>query len=88
MTNESLNEKLQELHAELAKTHTVDAEGQALLQLVAQDVRGLLQRAGKPTTDNALIARWRQAVQQFEVSHPTLTLTLEHVLDTLSNMGV
>jgi hypothetical protein len=86
MSDPTLRDKLVQLHTELSTIHTVDDDTRALLREVQQDVQTLLRAPAAP--EAGVVARWQAAIRQFEVSHPTLTHTLEHALNTLSNMGV
>ncbi len=85
MDKQHLHEILEQLHTELAQTQTVDEAEREQLQALMRDVRELLDRAddNQPAHYQSLGGRLGEAVRQFEVSHPTLTLTIGRVLDTL-----
>jgi len=90
MTNEKLRTLLEQLHEELEHTQAVDEKGQELLRDVSTDIRGLLGRAGNgdAEADESLLERMQSAVDYFEVTHPTITMTLSEVMTVLSNAGI
>jgi hypothetical protein len=91
MEKQPLHELLETLHGQLHEAEAMSAEDQALLRDIAHDIQVLLERAqaGQELGPDApLLARLSQAVRQFEISHPYLTLGLAQLLDTLSRAGV
>jgi uncharacterized heparinase superfamily protein len=85
-----LRDRLEHLHAELAKTDAVDDASRELLADVLGDIQQLLDRSGeeRPHEPQGLVDRLRDATRQFEESHPTLAAAVGRVMDTLSNMGI
>lgn len=84
--NEKLDALLQQVHAELQKVEQVDAEKLKLLQTLEQDVQALLKKTEVETP--SILERIQDAVDQFEVEHPTLTALLSEVSTILSNAGI
>lgn len=91
MDKQPLHELLETLHAQLQDAQAMSPDDQALLRDITQDIQALQARAQAGQAlgpDAPLLARLAQAVRQFEVSHPYLTLGLAQLLDTLSRAGV
>ncbi len=91
MADQGLRELLEQLHAEIERTDTIDDEkGQELLRHLGSDIRELLDRSeGKqiklrPKTVQSL----EDTIDYLEISHPALTTLLAKVLETLSSAGV
>jgi predicted component of type VI protein secretion system len=85
-----LRERLEELHAELASTESVDDRSRELIARVLDDVQALLDRAEPAAEDEpeGLVDRLRDATRHFEESHPTLAAAVGRVVDALSNLGI
>ena len=90
MENESLNNTLNQLHAELEHTETVDEDQSELLHHLVKDVRTLLARSGElePVQSKSINARLTQAIGLFEITHPLLTEQMNKLLNILSGAGI
>lgn len=91
MDKPPLHQLLETLHTQLQAAQAVTPEDTQLLQHLAEDIRGLLERAQAgevPAQDAPAMERLSQAVRQFETSHPYLTLGLAQLLDSLSRGGL
>jgi ElaB/YqjD/DUF883 family membrane-anchored ribosome-binding protein len=97
MPKQHLRETLQELHEELESTDSVDKENRELLRELMQDIRHLLEKSGEPSSaeqtswqerHRSLQDRLRHSAQDFEESHPSLTMALRRVIDALQWMSV
>ena len=84
---EALRERLEQLHAELAKTESVDERSREALEHLVRDIQALLEESGE-RPHASLSERLSQATRDFEKSHPTLSATLGRVADALSNLGI
>jgi hypothetical protein len=82
-----LERRLEDLHAELARTQSVDAKSRALLSDVQRDIDSVLERSD-PRSHRSLRERLEAAIEHFETSHPVLTATMGRVMDQLANMGI
>ena len=82
-----LERHLAELHAELARTQSVDPEARELLEHVRRDIESVLERSDEPGR-SSLRARLEAAIEHFERSHPVLTATMGRVMDQLANLGI
>jgi len=89
VAKQQLRAQLAALHEALADAESVGPEARELLENVMEDIRQLLeleeQRAGEP---EGLIERLREAVEDFEESHPVLAEAAGRVIDALARMGI
>ena len=84
MNDHELEELLGKLHAELESMESVDEKDMQLLRGIEKDISELMQRADRDSVSQRL----REAIEQFEVSHPTLTDMLSKISTILSNAGI
>jgi hypothetical protein len=90
MEDQELRKLIEKLHAEIQDTQTIDEKGQALLVHLESDIRGLLERVGgkgalvHPST----IQRLEEGLDHFEVTHPSLTILISQLLESLSKVGI
>jgi hypothetical protein len=90
MGNQELREMLEKLHREIERTQTLDEKGQELLRHLGGDIRELLDRSeGESMRPRpATFSQLEDAVSHFEVTHPTLTATMEKLMLILSGAGI
>jgi hypothetical protein len=90
MENEELRKLLQQLHDEIEKTQTIDEKGTEILSDLDGDIRALLERSEEQLTpvQPSIIQRLDAGLLHFEVTHPSLTVMISKLLDTLSNSGI
>ncbi len=92
MPKQRLNESLEQLHDELARTGSIDAESRQALEHVMSDIHAALERTDAAdeakTGDDSLLEQLRSATRSFEESHPNLTAAVGRLADALSNMGI
>jgi hypothetical protein len=86
MTDQKLRELLEQLHAELARTESVDEKGREMLAHLSADIQKLLEPSG--TSQSSLLAQVQDAIDHFEVEHPAITAALSQMLNTLNNAGI
>ena len=84
---EELSRRLSELHAELARTQSIDRESRELLEHVRRDIESVLERSDE-SGQRSLRERLETAIEHFETSHPVLTATMGRVMDQLANLGI
>jgi len=86
MSDQKLRELLEQLHAELARTQSVDEKGREMLLHISEDIKKFID----PSEDNdeTLYKRIQDAVDHFEAEHPAITAALSQMLNTLSNAGI
>ena len=88
MEQQKLRELLETLHGELEQVDSVDEGTEAVLTTLRDDIRKLVdEQTGTPEEDASLVERLGEAVDHFEAGHPKLSLTIQHLLDSLANMG-
>ncbi len=90
MTTEQLRKTLEELHAELEETQSVDPDTQQMLQEIDRHIRTLLAGPDREftTRHHGLTAQLRDSMAQFECDHPNLVVNIERVLDAFNEMGI
>jgi len=88
MTDNKLSKLLEQLHSELDSTEAVDEKGRELLRALNADIEELLERSEGGQSDDSLLERLQESIDQFEVTHPTLTSALSHIMTALSNAGI
>ena len=90
MDDQELRKLIEQLHAEIQNTHTVDEKGQKLLHHLESDIRELLDRTGENAVQvhPSTIQRMEEGLSHFEATHPALTTLLSRLLDSLSNAGI
>lgn len=88
MSKQDLREALERLHAEIEllgkKDDVLKQRLDALIEEVEQQIAG----EGVETDAAGLIEKLQQQVEQFETQHPRVTGILNHIMLTLSNMGI
>ncbi len=90
MDDGDLRKLLEQLHGEIEHTETVDEKGRELLRHLGADIRELLDRSENEQVrpDASLVGRLEKTIDHFEVTHPTLSIIMSKVLETLSNAGI
>jgi hypothetical protein len=91
MDRQQLHKLLEQLHAELSQAETVGGDELELLKNLKSDVQVILERAEGETSPQqytSLGSDLREAIRQFEISHPNLTWAMGEVLEILSRAGV
>ena len=89
MEQQKLRELLETLHQELEQVDSVDTTTLAVLTNLREDISKLVsEEVGEDIHENeSLMERMGEAVDHFETGHPKLSMTIQHVLDSLANMG-
>lgn len=92
MSNSDLRNQLSALHAELARTSSVDPQSREMLVNLLGDITRLL---GEPVPANAEAEDDRPAQErldhlavQFEAEHPALGTAIRRVVDALAKAGI
>ena len=86
MTNQKIQELLEQLHDEIHKANTLDEKGREMLEHLTADINALLVRDGKP--EDSLVERLQDSIDHFEIEHPSLTMALSEMMKILSNAGI
>ncbi|NTU97587.1 MAG: DUF4404 family protein [Chlorobiaceae bacterium] len=89
MEQQKLRELLVALHQELATVDSVDEATGGVLSTLREDIGKLVDKehSSALATDEPLRERLSEAVNHFEAGHPRLSLAIQHLLDSLANMG-
>ncbi len=87
MRNE-LNEQLASLHAQLARTRSVDPPTREMLIALLTDITRLLGQPADTTQQQSLVGRLDELTVQFEAEHPALGSAIRQVVDALSKAGI
>ncbi|CAN5224848.1 hypothetical protein BH24PSE2_BH24PSE2_22370 [soil metagenome] len=85
-----LTELLLELEAELNRADTVDDVGRDRMRAVQTEISLALTRREREKQDELgdLAESVQRSIDEFEKTHPRLTLTLGRILDTLNKIGI
>jgi len=88
MEQQKLRELLETLHQELEQVDSVDKNTVEVLTNLREDIsKRVTVDVGAMHENESLMERMREAVDHFEAGHPKLSMTIQHVLDSLANMG-
>jgi predicted component of type VI protein secretion system len=88
LEKQQLRAQLASLHQALADADSVGPEARELLQAVMRDIQRLLDVEERQEEPEGLVDRLREAVEDFEESHPTLSEAAGRVIDALARMGI
>lgn len=90
MDNQQLHAQLEELHAALQQTDSLDAAERDTLLRLRGDIETLLAGREDATAQHykGLAERLREDIEQLEASHPQATLLMGRVIDALANIGI
>jgi hypothetical protein len=83
-----LRQMLEQLHAELQRSHGLDDRSRERLASALSDIEDLLKRAETGKPPESIMERLREAIGVFKQTHPALTAAIGRVADTLANMGI
>ena len=89
MEQQKLRELLESLHQELEHVDSIDDATSTVLQRLREDTQRLLaDQSSVASADSSLVERMNHALEHFEEAHPKLSVTIQHVLDSLAKMGL
>lgn len=88
MSQDSLQDRVKELHDAVATGQPLSSDQRAALDVVLDEVEALLASEREAADDDSLAERVREAGVQFEESHPNLTAAIGAVADALSRLGI
>ncbi len=87
MPERELNALLEELRRAVAESGELTEDQRLRLKSLEQQIRMRLDET-QPEPDEDPVEAVREYIDQFQRSHPTLTLTLGRVLDALNKIGI
>jgi hypothetical protein len=90
MNNNELHDLLEKLHNQIEHSQSLSQQEIDQLRHLEGDIRGLLERstdhaASSPPT---IINQLENAIAAFEITHPTLAVTINELMAILSNAGI
>ncbi len=90
MDDPELHSLMERLHAEVERSDKVDDEERELLRHLTADIQALLARSegGQAVVESTVVKRVEDTIDQYEVTHPDLTLLLTKLLSILNNAGI
>jgi len=90
MDDPELHDALEKLHQELEQADDLDDKSRQQLQHLEGHIRTVLDREGASHAgeQETLYDQLSETIQQYEISHPSLTSALQHALDILSGAGI
>lgn len=88
MSNQDLQESLDRLHAEVDKLQAKDELLRQRLDRLISDVERQIEGPEDDQHAATLIGDLQKQIEQFETEHPRVTGILNHIMVTLSNMGI
>lgn len=88
MDNEQLRDSLEQLRAEINQTGADGQEARRKLNDLISDIEHGLDNPDDHEHRATVVASMNDAIAQFEVEHPRATGILNHIMVTLSNMGI
>ena len=88
MGEHDLQDKLQQLRAEIDKVAVDDSEARDRMNALLGEVEKTLDSESAEEVDDNLVQNLREAVSRFEADHPRATAILNDIMVTLSNMGI
>ena len=83
---QTLEQTLNELHDQLAGAQDLDEAQRTRLRLAVQEIQQTLDDS--KVSSASLATQLKQAVAQFEQSHPALTNSIGRIADLLAQMGI
>jgi hypothetical protein len=89
MTDQNLRELLEKIQKELEQIEVTDEAGRERLRHLDADIRSLLERSEEmEETDEPMLERLQDAIDQFETTYPRFTMMLSQMMTILSNAGI
>ncbi len=88
MPQNRLEELLAELDRQIAGADSLDGDLKQRLEQLQTTIETRLGEAEASSGSSSLVEPVRQAIDEFEDSHPTLTLTLGRIMDVLNKLGI
>ncbi len=90
MSPEKLKSNLDALHEEITKTETENPDEQKKLSELTDNIQNVLGDPGDVSFGHHrnLMNGLNDALESFEVSHPTLTTLINNVITSLNALGI
>ena len=89
MTDQNLHELLEKLQDELKRTDVTDEARRERLRHLEEDIRRLRERSrDEADVDEPMLERFQETIEEFEETHPELTMMISQMMTILSNAGI
>jgi hypothetical protein len=88
MTHDELRDLVRQLHAEIDALRPEDGQARERLDQLVGDIEQRLEGEVNAAHQEPLADRVQDAIEEFERDHPRATGILNHIMMTLSNMGI
>ena len=90
MNNNHLHNHLNALHNEVEQAEVDNTEAQKMLDTLSENIQNILEHPGDISFDHhrILMNNLENSLVHFEVSHPTLTPLINHVIMSLNSLGI
>ena len=89
MTDQNLHELLEKLQNELERTDVTDEARRERLRHLEEDIRRLRERSrDEADVDEPMLERFQETIEEFEETHPELTMMISQMMTILSNAGI
>ena len=88
MPGKKLEQLLVELEQQIGSTHDLDDDLKGRLEQLKTAIETRLGEQEDTGGAKNLVEPVRQAIDEFEDSHPTLTMTLGRIMDVLNKLGI
>jgi lantibiotic modifying enzyme len=90
MKKKHLHSTIKDLHAELKRTEPADDHIRGHIERLILEIEMLRQEPGETPLHRyqQFLERLKESIQHLEASHPSLTLSVERVIDALTSMGI
>jgi hypothetical protein len=90
MNDHDLRDLLKRIEREIEETEPDDEQGRELLRHIEADIRAFRARPENEwrEPEDSFIERMNDAIDHFEITHPTLTSMISQMLNILSNAGI
>jgi hypothetical protein len=90
MTDKELRDLLERIEREIRYTEPDDEEGRELLRHLEAEIRAFRSRPESEWREpkGSFVDRMNEAIDHFEITHPSLTNMLSQMLNILSNAGI
>ena len=87
MPEKNLQQLINQLREEIAQLPESDHSARERLTMLVTDLEARLE-APDPQDHDTLVQNVRESIRHLEVEHPRTTGVLNHIMMTLSNMGI
>ena len=88
MTQGELRDLVRQLHEEIESLPAEDGQIRGRLDQLVGDIEQRLEGGSGAAHQEPLTERVQDAIEEFERDHPRATGILNHIMMTLSNMGI